>query len=462
MNPTRLLRTTSFRLTAIYATAFGLSFILLFALVYWIASNALTRQLQTSINAELAALTDRHREAGTKGLVDEIVERLRSKTHPTTFYLLEDRTGRRLAGNLSLVRPFSGWRHLSAPEHSLKRAQEDPIDDEDGLVLAKGQMLSGQLFLAVGANRHRVTEAEEAILRSIAWGVGATLLLAVGGGLLTSALFLRRLDAINSTSREIVAGNLSDRIPTRGTGDEVDRLAENLNEMLDRIQALMEGLRQVTNDIAHDLRTPLSRVRQQLDTAHREAKTTSDYEVAVENALAETDSALSIFGALLRIAQIESGSRRASFAKVDLSRVFDEVVLTYQPVAEDLGKALVADVSPDVWTIGDRELLVQMIVNLVENALNHTSEHTQACLSLHQSADGPIGIVADNGPGIPEAEREQVFRRFYRLDRSRATPGSGMGLALVAAIGEIHGIEIQLSDSEPGLRVTLNFPKLSI
>ena len=334
MNSTRLLRTTSFRLTAIYSAVFGLSFVVLFALTDWTASNALTRQLEASVDAELATLTSQLREAGTKGLVDAIAERLRSKTRPTAFYRLQDDRGRKLAGNLNTLEPFSGWRRLSVPDRLLGQSRNDPADEGDGSILAKGLSLPGELFLVVGVDRYRVTEAEEAIMRSIAWGLGATLLLAVVGGLLTSAVFLRRLDAINRTSREIVAGNLSDRIPTRGTGDELDRLADNLNDMLNRIQALMEGLRQVTNDIAHDLRTPLSRVRHQLDAALRDAKSTEDYDKAIEQALSETDGALSIFGALLRIAQIESGSRRASFSQVDLSEVFEEVVLTYQAVAE--------------------------------------------------------------------------------------------------------------------------------
>lgn len=458
---TRILRTASFRLTALYTAAFAASFLLLFGLTYWIASDALTQQLKASVSAELIALIDSQKETDTKALADEITERLRSGSQPATFYLLQDRAGRKLAGNLGALPPFSGWRTLSVPERRTPRSRADEGDQREAAVLAKGRHLPGGGFLVVGAGRQHVVEAEEAIIRAFAWGAGATLLLAVLGGALMSVLFLRRLEVIDRTSRRIIAGNLSDRIPLRGSGDELDRLAENLNDMLDRIQALMEGLRQVSNDIAHDLRTPLSRARQRLDVARQDAKTVQDYEEAIDRALEDTDTALATFGALLRIAQIESGSRRSSFDIVDLSQVFEQAVATYGPVAEDLGKSIRAEISPGVAVSGDRDLLTQMVVNLVENALRHTSADAQIRVTLELGDDGPIGVVADNGPGIPEAERERVLQRFYRLDRSRATPGSGLGLALVAAIAHLHQTAVRLDDDRPGLRVELRFPALA-
>lgn len=458
---TRILRTASFRLTALYTAAFAVSFMLLFGLTYWIARDALTRQLKASVEAELTALIDSQRESDTKALADEITERLRSGSQPVPFYLLQDRAGRKLAGNLGVLRPFSGWRTLSVPERRTRQSREDERDQREATVLAKGRYLPGGGFLVVGADRQHVVEAEEAIIRAFAWGAGATLLLAVLGGALMSVLFLRRLEVIDRTSRRIMAGNLSDRIPLRGSGDELDRLAENLNDMLDRIQALMDGLRQVSNDIAHDLRTPLSRARQRLDAARQEAKTIQDYEEAIDRALEDTDTALATFGALLRIAQIESGSRRSSFDAVDLSQVFEQAVATYGPVAEDLGKSIRAEISPGVAVSGDRDLLTQMVVNLVENALRHTPADAHIRVMLELGDDGPIGVVADDGPGIPEAEHERVLQRFYRLDRSRTTPGSGLGLALVAAIAHLHQIAVRLGDNRPGLRVELRFPALA-
>jgi len=253
-------------------------------------------------------------------------------------------------------------------------------------------------------------------------------------------------------------GNLSRRIALRGSGDEFDRLSTNLNEMLDRMQMLMDGLRQVSNDIAHDLRTPLTRLRQHLEGAHLRARTVAEYQLVVDKAIAETDEILGTFGALLRIAQIEAGTRRAAFTAVDLSGVLQTIVETYAAVAEDHEHDLASRIADGITVRGDRQLLTQMIANIVENALRHTPAGTRIELEL-AAASGPICTIRDNGPGIPEPERQRVFRRFYRLDSSRATPGSGLGLSLVAAIAELHRIAVEVGDNQPGLRVTLRFPQ---
>ncbi len=457
MNLNRFLRTTSFRLVAFYTAMFAVSITLLFALIYWFASSALTQQLRAGIDAEIAALASRYDKEGLSDLAGGVSERLKLGGRLTPFYLVQDRKGRKLAGNLGATQPFAGWRELAVPESLVRRLQQGAKDEFDGAILSKGRLLPGGVFLLVGADRSRVHEMEEAIIGSFTWVAGIALLLAVVGGALISAGFLRRVDVINRTSREIVAGNLSDRVPIRGADDEMDRLAENINDMLDRIQALMEGVRQVTNDIAHDLRTPLSRLKQRLEAARGEASTLEDYDRAIEGALVDADAALATFGALLRIAQIESGSRRKSFAEVDLSQTFEAVISTYRPVAEDLGKTLDTEISPGILVLGDRDLLVQMLVNLLENALCHTPERALVSVSLGAFPNGPVAVVADNGAGIPEAEHQKVFQRFYRLDRSRSTTGSGLGLALVAAVAELHRIAVRLEDNNPGLRVVLDF-----
>jgi signal transduction histidine kinase len=252
-------------------------------------------------------------------------------------------------------------------------------------------------------------------------------------------------------------GNLARRIALRGTSDEFDRLSANLNEMLDRIQMLMDGLRQVSNDIAHDLRTPLTRLRQRLELARTKATTVADFETAVDKAIAETDEILDTFGALLRIAQIEAGTRRAAFTDVDLSGVCQTIVETYAAVAEDHQHALESRIAEGVTVQGDRQLLTQMIANIVENALRHTPDGTRIELELAGLPAAPVCTIRDNGPGIPEPERQKVFRRFYRLDSSRATPGSGLGLSLVAAVAELHRIAVEIGDGQPGLKVTLRF-----
>ena len=254
-----------------------------------------------------------------------------------------------------------------------------------------------------------------------------------------------------------MSGDLADRIRTTGSGDELDQLGRNLNDMLDRLQGLMDGLKQVSSDIAHDLRTPLSRLKQRLEAVRSEANSVQEYKEAVDQAVQDADVALSTFGALLRIAQIESGTRRANFSDVDLSALLANLATTYSAVAEDMGKTLVSSIGPDIHVRGDRELLTQLFVNLIENALRHTADGAKVSFSLAHQDQGPFAEVGDNGPGIPESERRNVFKRFYRLEHSRSTSGSGLGLALVAAVADLHTARIELVDNEPGLKVALQF-----
>jgi signal transduction histidine kinase len=344
----------------------------------------------------------------------------------------------------------AGWYKLPIPPRG------DDTDSSDTL-MAQGQALSNGWFLVVGQDTDQFTDFEDLILNVAAGSLATAFALALIGGLATSASMLRRVTAITDAGRDIMRGNLARRIALRGTSDEFDRLSGNLNEMLDRIQMLMDGLRQVSNDIAHDLRTPLTRLRQRLELARGKATTVADFETAVDKAIAETDEILDTFGALLRIAQIEAGTRRAAFTEVDLSGVCQTIVETYAAVAEDHQHVLESRIAEGVTVQGDRQLLTQMIANIVENALRHTPDGTRIELELAGPPAAPVCTIRDNGPGIPEPERQKVFRRFYRLDSSRATPGSGLGLSLVAAVAELHRIAVEIGDSQPGLQVALRF-----
>ena len=457
MNPIRLLRTTSFRLTAIYAAMFAVSAAVLFGIVYWIATDALRGQARTIIESEIVALEAKFGNAELDALAVEISQRARSGR--SILYLVEDTSAQKLAGNLPALAPFEGWAELPVDEEHSGTTADVEHESEAGShrLLVLGRHRPDGSFFAVGTDTHRTLEAQEAMQRAFVWAMGATLLLALGGGALLSRGFLRRVDDINRTTRAIMGGDFSERIRTRSAGDELDQLAANLNDMLDRLQKLMEGLRQVSTDIAHDLRTPLSRLRQGLEVARLEARSLEDYKGAVDRALQDADVALAIFSALLRIAQIESGTRRASFTTIDFSGLVESLVMTYSAVAEDLGKRLTLSIAPGVLVRGDRELLTQMLVNLIENALRHTPGGATISVALSIDGGGPVVVIADNGPGIVEPEREKVFRRFYRLEASRTTPGSGLGLALVSAVAELHHIRIHLTDNQPGLRVTLQF-----
>lgn len=457
MNPIRIFRTATFRLTALYTLLFSTSFLIVFGIIYWITVDALRQQMILSIGAELSALEQEYSKGREAELTWEIKKRTGSGKYAFNYYLLQDKSGRKLAGNLPGMSPFKGWREIPAPYPLAAGSGNNSSEMNAHTALVKSSTLQDGTFIIVGNSTYQSNEAKEAIREAFFWGMGAILLLAFGGGMILSANFLRQVDEISQTAHAIVEGRLTERIRTRGTNDELDRLAINLNDMLNRIQILMESLQQVSNNIAHDLRTPLGRLRQHLEAARRDAKSVDAYEKATDQALVEADGILATFGSLLRIAQIEAITRRSSFRPVDLSAVFESVADAYGPVGEDSDKKIEADIASGITINGDRELLVQMFVNIVENALNHTPSGTTIRITLRQGPKGPIGILSDNGGGIPESDREKIFRRFYRLEASRSTPGSGLGLALVKAIADLHGITVTITDNHPGAVFTIYF-----
>lgn len=448
----RPLRTTSFQLALLYALLFAGSVIVVGAFVYWTALSALNQQIATQIETESRTLQAEFHSSDLDRLVAAVRERTRSRMAAKLSYLVIGPNGERLAGDLPVIPTHTGWLDIDAGENV---TGEQTTNAEWLRVLVVE--LKGGPRLAVGGDLGQVEEVQEAILGALGSAAGIVLVLGIGGGLALSIGFLRRVDAITRTAEAIIAGDLAQRVPTRGTNDDFDRLAATLNRMLDRIATLLESLRQVSNDVAHDLRMPLARLRQRLESIRDHHLLEANGEAALDIALAEMDTILDTFAALLRIAQIEAGTRRAGFGEVNLSAIFETVIDAFGPAAEDAGKSVIARVEPGIGIRGDRELLTQMLANLVENAIRHTPSGTRIEVSLIPGQDGPVGIVADNGPGVPKEERERIFRRFYRLERSRTTPGSGLGLSLVAAIAALHEISIDLQDNKPGLRVQLTY-----
>jgi signal transduction histidine kinase len=447
----RILRTASFRLALFYAVLFMASAGALFATVYWTATAAMQNDMAAVLRSEAYQLAEVHRSSGLGGLANQIARRMNFRTRGPIYYLLQAPGGRVVVGNLPGMPPVNGVIDF-VPQ------ADTPVPDADGeraKLTGFGLTLPDGSFLLVAQDATRLTDMQHAIVRAFAWAGGLTLLLAVAGGTLLGSSFLRRIDTITRTSRAIMEGDLSARIPVRGTHDEIDQLIANLNAMLTRIQQLMDGLRQVSSDIAHDLRTPLGRLRQHLEDARERAKTTADYDAATDAAIEEADGLLETFSALLRIAQVEAGAQKSAFAEVDLSALARSVGEAYQPPAEDSGHTLDIRIEDGVRLTGDRQLLAQMISNLVENALRHTQAGSTVALAVRKTKAGFAVEVSDNGPGIPEAERGKVFDRFYRLDRSRSTAGSGLGLALVKAIAGLHGLTIELTDRKPGLGVVI-------
>ena len=455
-SPSSFLRSTSFRLLAWYAVVFGASVAILFLIVYWITITALDDQLSDSVERETEVLVELYRSRGFKSLVRAIELRMVELRPPRRYYLLQDAAGKRIAGNVPPMKPLEGERIL--PVSSLLADRSAKPDDPDDAfpIVAHGRQLENGGFLLVGESRYRAVTAREAIFRALAWGIAITVLLAAAGGAALGIGFLRRIEEINRTTRSIMDGDLGKRVPASGVGDEMDQLAVNLNAMLDRIQVLMESLKRVSDDIAHDLRTPLSRLRHHLEAAR--GRTPAGGDAVIEQSIAEVDAILETFSALLRISQIEAGARRAAFSDVSLGEIVSTVCEAYAPVAEDRGQRLKTALVSVPPVHGDRELLTQMVANLIENPIRHCPAAVDITVGLAQEDGAPVLRVADTGPGIPAAEREKVFRRFYRLEASRTTPGSGLGLALVKAVADLHGASVELSDNRPGLLVTIRFP----
>jgi signal transduction histidine kinase len=454
----RIHKTLVFRLTTLYCLIFAASVGLLFTVVWFVTSQTMTSQIAAGVRREAVSLADEYRDTDAATAAASIERRLRRGGLP--YYLLQDASGAWIAGNIAPVTPILGFVELQVQlQPTGQRSGSNQQDSRKAI--GYGLLLSDGTFVLAADNVARLQSARTAIETAFAVAGGISTLIAILGGLLLSGGFLRRIEAVNRTAAQIVAGNLNARAPVRPDGDEIDSLAANFNAMLDRIKSLMDNLQQVSSDVAHDLRTPLARLRQHLEQARTGARTVDEFRSFTDAAIAETQGLLETFSALLRIAQIESGARKAGFSRVDISELFELVASTFQPVAEDEGRRLLAHIEPSVIIAGDRELLLQLMTNLVENAIRHTPPGTTIELQLKRDGAEALAVVADDGPGIPRADRQKVFRRFYRLESSRTTPGSGLGLALVAAIAELHDASISLHDRGPGLSVELRFPALA-
>ncbi len=454
-----MLRSSGFRLAALYAGVFVVSLGLLLSALYWTVSNALEQQMRDSIQTEMNALTATFTSESAVSLFNEMTEKGSVPPDRGGIYFLALDAKGLIAGNITITTREDGWQTLP-PEAVPDPASSNPDhSDEDHSFMGLGKHLPDGSYLLVGGDAFRMLSAQESILTAFAWTATMGVMIACLGGLLVGRRILHQIDLINSTARAIMGGNLRQRIPTRGTADELDRLSASLNAMLDRIQALMDNLQHVSGNIAHDLRTPLGRLRQSLESSLGHATTVPEFRAAVEEAIGEADILLNTFSALLRISNIEAGARRAAFRQISLSDVFTRVADAYGAVVEEGGRTFTTAIQPNVTMPGDFELLVQMLANLMENAIGHTPEGSRITLILRQDSDGTIyASVADNGPGIPVAEREKVFQRFYRMDASRSSPGTGLGLSLVAAIAQLHQIEIRLKAGAPGLNVSLTMP----
>ena len=452
-----LFRSFGFRLAFTYMALFGASVLVLLGFIYWATAAYMSEQTDATIEAEITGLAERYDMDGLAGLIDVINERLSRKPTGTSIYLLTTALDTPIAGNLNrwpAAQPDAdGWLNFR-----LENAGRDK--DEIHLARARSFTLSGDFHLLVGRDIYELEETQQRIIHALIIGFVLTLLLGSVGGMVLSRRVMRRLEAINTISREIIEGDLSRRIPLQHSGDEFDALAANLNAMLDRIEELMDDVRRVSDSIAHDLRTPLARLRNRLELLRAEAEKNGCDPDLAEQAMSDADGLLETFNALLRIARIETRQRQEAFAEVDMATLLHDVVELYEPLAEEKEQSLTLQMDDAVHLRGDRDLLFQALANLLDNAIKYTPAQGTIQISLQQRDGHGRLIVADNGPGIPAAERQQVLQRFYRLEKSRTSPGSGLGLSLVAAVAKIHGITLKLEDNHPGLRVVCEFPAL--
>ncbi len=449
MSPTRFHRTAVFRLSLAYAGVFAASTAVLFAFIYWSMTTYLARQTDEIVASDLEALADRYRQGGRAELIGSLNRHLTGSDQGGRVYLLADRNYQPIAGNLTtwpeVASDTGGWL-----DFSLARYNEHP--EEPRWFRAKRLDLPDGLHLLVGRDTHPQIELQESIVRAAASSLVLLVGLALLGGVVMSRGTLRRIEAINRAARDIMlTGNLARRIPTRDTGDDFDRLADNLNAMLDRIETLMAAVRGVSDDIAHDLRTPLARLRTSLELARTDPPAQADLDAWIDDTIASVDAILATFGALLTIAEVEAGGQRQGFKDVDLGKLIADVGEFYRPVAEEKEQRLEVE-TQRALVPGDPGLLFQAVANLVDNAIKYTPVGGQVTLSLGVGARGAMVVVADSGPGIPVGARDKVLRRLFRLESSRSTPGSGLGLSVVAAIAGLHGAQVGLEDNDPGLK----------
>ena len=427
----------------------------LLTFIYWSTAGYMALQTDDTIEAEVTGLAERYGVSGLDGLVRSIDERISRKPNGDAVYLLTDDQLAPLIGNLDrwprVAKDSDGWLTFN-----LEQTTGDG-DEVTHRARARPFTLRGGYRLLVGRDMHALDATRSLIVRAIAWGLAITVIMALAGGFMLSRRTMRRLEAINETSRRIMSGDLSRRIPTRSTDDDFDQLADNLNGMLDTIEQLMEDVRRVTDNVAHDLRTPLTRLRNRLEALKRSSERNGDH-APIEAALADADGLLTTFNALLRIASIESGRRRAAFEDIPLDEVMRDVTELYEPLAEAKNQKLDVVFSDSVQVRGDRDLLFQAFANLLDNAIKYTPPGGDIRVSLDDGVAGPRIRIVDSGPGIPEQSREQVFKRFYRLEDSRHTPGNGLGLSLVEAVARLHKADIKLG-GEPGLDVQFAFQK---
>jgi signal transduction histidine kinase len=468
----KLFRTTTFKLTLVYLTVFGLFAAFLLGYFALNTRRLITEQITETVDDEIGGLAEQYRQGGIVRLVTVVDTRAR---RPGSYlYLVTSFAGQPLAGNVTSlpggVLDEPGWvettyRRIDEVEQGQQNLRPGSPPNAGHLALARVSQLPGGFRLLVGRDLDERERLYRIVISAGRWSILIVIVLGLAGGFVVSRRVLRRVDAMTETTRTIMHGDLGGRLPVAGSGDELDRLAENLNAMLERIEALMVGLKEVSDNIAHDLKTPLTRLRNRAEQALRAAHSETDYRAALEGTIEESDGLIRTFNALLMIARAESGQARENMTAFDVGGVAHDICELYEPLAEQKGLTLKVDAEAPAPVRGNRELISQAVANLVDNAIKYSEPDTfngttpEILLRAAGEGDRILLTVADHGPGIPEADRARVVERFVRLETSRSEPGSGLGLSLAHAVARLHGGELILGDNHPGLKSTIALPR---
>ncbi len=447
----KLLRTTAFKLTLVYLTVFALFAAFLLAYFAWNTRRLITEQITQTVDAEITGLAEQYRQGGIRRLV--FVVDARSRRPGSSLYLVTTRAGEGLAGNVGSL--ATGILETSGC-----------LDDPDGAehhALVRVFQLPAGFRLLVGRDLEERERLHDIVLAAGRWSLAIVIVLGVAGGFFVTRRVLKRVDAMTETTRKIMDGDLAGRLPIAGTGDELDRLASNLNAMLERIEALMRGLKEVSDNIAHDLKTPLTRLRNRCEEALRLAEDESQYRAALESTIEESEALIRTFNALLMIARAESGQARDDMTEIDAAEIARGVGELYEPLADDKGIHLKVEAPVAAPVHGNRELISQALANLVDNAIKYgggiNGADAEIIVTARGEGDRILLAVADSGCGIPAAERGRAVERFVRLEQSRSQPGSGLGLSLASAVARLHGGELKLEDNQPGLKTVISLPR---
>ncbi len=453
-----LFRRTQVRSAFAFTLIITISVTALFAVLIVRLADGLEEGVRARIINTRDALLAIDRRYGFDELVSVVTDEAESIRDEDSIFAVVDGNGATVAGNIRTERPFEGWRVLERsqlPDIASDGTRRDRYF-ATWTPVSKGMLLTGR-------SDREVQQARTILMSSLGWGILATAILGVGSGIYLARGAQTRIDDIAKTLSAVSSGELDRRVPVDARQHDLDEVGQRINAMLTQLERLVQSANQSSTDIAHDLKRPMTRLRQQLESATEAEGATPAIKEVLEDAISEVDSIVSTFEALLNIGQLEAGDRRARFVDIDLKKVFDDAVEAYAPVIEDCGFRLVwkSAQAPSPIVRGDHELLLQLVANLIENVLQHCPAGTTIELTLANTGRGPVATVADNGPGIPASEHENVFRRFYRLERERSSAGHGLGLSLVSAISDLHGAAIKLLDNNPGLKVSVAFPHKS-